>query len=401
MIGAHRNQTGEVTMRRDEHPLRRKNPVSGEIRWVARWTDRNDKRNVGWKDAGIRGTHAKRGPCKTPADDGNCCAQHAIYACYERDGNAPKKVTTVGSYAETWLAMHPRSERTNFEHGKRLGKVLGVELEGVALRDWPMGDVSRWQCVLLVDVLLSQQGRATGGAQAILSTLSAMWQDALDDQFVKWANPFFGLRVRKDDPRAGRATRVPALLTWEQMYAIARAAGKHEPLIRAMSDCGLRKGEAFALQERDLKLGQRCDELGCAADGPHLHVRRRAWRGTLYEGTKTGVRISPLAPDLAAMLAARFPRPQMTTRLLFATSTGRVWQESNFHTDVWSRAVRDAGVKATPHDLRHGWVSYIRAAGVDVADAAAAAGHTVETASKVYTHSLGRSFEAMRAAVGA
>lgn len=89
----------------------------------------------------------------------------------------------------------------------------------------------------------------------------------------------------------------------------------------------------------------------------------------------------------------------MSTRLLFSTRTGRLWQESNFHAEVWGRAVREVGVKATPHDLRHSWVSYIRAAGVDVADAAAAAGHTVETASKVYTHALGRSFDGMRRAV--
>jgi hypothetical protein len=40
------------------------------------------------------------------------------------------------------------------------------------------------------------------------------------------------------------------------------------------------------------------------------------------------------------------------------------------------------------------------AAGVDPADLADMAGHTVETATRKYTHGLGRSYDAMREAVG-
>jgi hypothetical protein len=42
----------------------------------------------------------------------------------------------------------------------------------------------------------------------------------------------------------------------------------------------------------------------------------------------------------------------------------------------------------------------MRAAGVDAADLADVAGHTVETATARYTHGLGRSFEAIKEAVG-
>ncbi len=40
------------------------------------------------------------------------------------------------------------------------------------------------------------------------------------------------------------------------------------------------------------------------------------------------------------------------------------------------------------HELRHSWVTHLRAAGVDPADLAAASGHSVETATKRYVHAL-------------
>jgi site-specific recombinase XerD len=49
--------------------------------------------------------------------------------------------------------------------------------------------------------------------------------------------------------------------------------------------------------------------------------------------------------------------------------------------------------------MRHSWVTNLRAAGIDPADLAAMAGHSVQTATKVYTHALNRSDEAVRQAV--
>jgi integrase len=90
----------------------------------------------------------------------------------------------------------------------------------------------------------------------------------------------------------------------------------------------------------------------------------------------------------------------METRLLFPAARGRVWQQRTFYASVWRPACRAAGVEATPHELRHSYVSLMRAAGVDPADLAAATGHTVTTAAAVYLHSVGASWDAMRAAVG-
>jgi len=68
--------------------------------------------------------------------------------------------------------------------------------------------------------------------------------------------------------------------------------------------------------------------------------------------------------------------------------------------DVWAPARKASGIDATPQDFRHSHVSLLRAAGIDPADLAAVVGHSVQTADAHYTHALGRSFDAIREAVG-
>jgi integrase len=53
-----------------------------------------------------------------------------------------------------------------------------------------------------------------------------------------------------------------------------------------------------------------------------------------------------------------------------------------------------------PHDCRHSWITQLRAAGIDDADLAAVAGHTVETMIGTYTHPLGRSHDRIRKVIG-
>src|SRR6478735_7701428 len=110
MIGAHRTQEGVSTMRRDEKPLRRVNP-GGAVRFVARYTNAYGKRVSA-------GSFVKKGPCKTPEPEGECCAQHRIWHAYETQKPVKGRVMTVGRYYRGdeprtgWLDRHPRPLRT-------------------------------------------------------------------------------------------------------------------------------------------------------------------------------------------------------------------------------------------------------------------------------------------------
>lgn len=393
--------------RRHERPLRRRNP-SGKIVWQARWTDRNGKRRYA-------GTFELKGACREPVEgvwrgetwDG-CCAQHAIDAAYARDASpSPARARTVRGYAETWTDLHPRQARTNRSYGYRVKVMLEVKVDGVPFGDWPMADVRPRHVEQLVDVMLREHGRAVAGARGVLHTLSAMWKDAIRDD-AAFFNPFRDATVRASDPRVRKAPRRMRVFSFELMHAMAAAApGVYgEAMIRLLSDSGLRIGEMLPVERADLRLNG-CEDPECRAGAaPHLHVHQTAWDGVVTPGTKTtrgeavDGRVAPVGPSLAAILRALPPR--IDTPLLCPSPRGGVLQNRDFYEKVWypaRRAVPGMG-EATPHMFRHSWVSHMRAAGVDVADVADAAGHSIETATATYTHPLRRSYEAMGKVAG-
>lgn len=382
---------------RRERPYKRTLP-SGKVVWVARYTGPDGKRRYAkpaWN--GHKATFARR------AD-----AQRAIDEAYE----LPVNRDTVGGYAESWTRRRPRSEQTNETNERRLAAALDVTLDGRPLREWPFAELRRRQVNDLVDCLL-REGRAVSGVRGILSTLSAMCEDAIDDEIAP-ANPFRGIRLRANDPRAQKPAREIRVWTWEQMREFARGGRPevraatpkpqrerrprrlgqpgpkpaevlyyspqdYEAMILALGLCGLRLGELFALRRSDYT-------------GDTLTV------SLADTDTKRHRRVVPVPPSLAAAID-RLP-PRIDTDLLFPTPAGRQWTRRNFYRDVWEAAKRATGMDPRPHEFRHSWISQLRAAGVDDADLAQVAGHTLGTMLTTYTHPLGRSHERIRGVIG-
>lgn len=365
--------------RHREAPSRRVNP-GGAVRWVARWTDRHGRRRVGWPPD-IPGTYVLKRE-----------AQDAIDACYDRDVASPRHgPVTVRTYFEReWLRLHPRTARTEQCYQERVRSLLGADLEGAPFGDWPMPEVGRRQANLLVGVLLVDQGRAASGAQGVMAVLSAMWQDALDDERAV-GNPFSRVKVRASDPRVRKPPRPIRVWSWAEMHELAAACGEWEPLVRVMSDCGLRIGEALGLERRHWH-------------GDVLEVRQTVWEGRVLPGTKTdhgaadAGRVVPVAADLEVLLRA-MPR-RIDSRFLFADPGGGPLDRANWCRRVLRPAWGATGLDIRPHEFRHSWITHLRAAGVDPADLADMAGHSVETATRHYVHALRRSYEAARRAVG-
>lgn len=283
---------------------------------------------------------------------------------------------------ETWTDRHPRSERTNATNEHRIGRLVDVEVEGIALKDWPLRELRRRHALVLVDHMLKNEGRATTGAVGILRALSAMAEDAITDEVCD-LNPFKGIRVRASDPRAQKKRRPIRVFSFEEMHRFAKAAGRYEALVRTFTDTGMRLGEVLPLRAEDF-------------DGETLQVRRTAHEGVVLEGTKTdhgeegAGRVVPIPATLAWMLGAQINLNGADCELLFPTPSGRMWRERNFYRDVWKPTQRASGVELRPHECRHSYVTQLRAAGVDDADLAEIVGHHVTTMLARYTHSVGR-----------
>jgi integrase len=390
-------------MQRRERPARRTNP-SGKTVWLARWTDKTGKRRYGWPPE-IRGTYELKRD-----------AQDAIDACYELDKTGPVRRATIGSYFETWTQIHPRAPITDKTNRYRVRAVLDVKVEGAPLRDWPFERLRRRHANLLVDHMLREQGRAYTGARHVIGALSAMTEDAIEDE-VATTNPFRGVKIRANDPRVQKGRRPIRVWSWQQMHEFAaacaisdvleptgpgsnqtRAANEWrstlaEPMIRTLADCGLRVGELFAIPRSALNL---TDAL--------LEVRQSVSGGVIVPGTKTdhgerdAGRVAPIPPALCEMLKAMPKR--IDSQLLFPAPLGGLWDYATWWRIVWHPARDRAGIDPRPNEFRHSYVSLMRAARIDPADLAAICGHSEHTATARYTHSLGRSFDVVRNAVG-
>jgi integrase len=363
-------------VRRREAPTKRRNP-SGEIVWMARYTGRDGKRYIAkprWN--GGKGTFALKRE-----------AQQAIDEAY----GLSDRPDTLGEYFATWPTHHPRSERTNETNEHRISRVLEVEVEGIPLKQWPMRELRRRHALALVDHMLRVQGRAITGVVGILRSLSAMAEDAITDE-VADLNPFKGVRVRANDPRAKKKRRPIRVFSFEQMHAFAKAAGRYEAMVRVFTDTGMRLGEVLPLRREDF-------------DGETLKVRRTAHEGTILDGTKTdhgehdAGRTVPVPATLAWMIEAQLQLNE-DSDLLFTTPTGRMWRERNFYRDLWKPTQQASGLDIRPHECRHSYVTHLRAAGINDADLAEIAGHRVETMLARYTHAVGGSFLAVRREIG-
>jgi integrase len=115
----------------------------------------------------------------------------------------------------------------------------------------------------------------------------------------------------------------------------------------------------------------------------------------------------PLPPSTLAIIRAMPAR--IDCEWLFPTPTGKLWRYSNWHRKVWQPTIESANdprrsrarrLDPTPHDFRHSWNTHLRAAGIDPADLADVAGHSVQTATAHYTHALRKSFDEIRRVVG-
>ncbi len=240
--------------------------------------------------------------------------------------------------------------------------------------------------------MLRVQGRATTGVVGILRSLSAMAEDAITDE-VADLNPFTGVRVRANDPRAKKQRRPVRVFSFDEMHRFAKAAGRYEAMVRVFTDTGMRLGEVLPLRREDF-------------DGETLKVRRTAHEGTILAGTKTDYgehdagRVVPVPATLAWMIEAQIQLNGSDRELLFPTPSARLWRQRNFYRDVWKPAQEASGLDIRPHECRHGYVTHLRVDGINDADLAEIAGHRVETMLARYTHAVGQSFHAVRSVIG-
>ncbi|SDD94141.1 tyrosine-type recombinase/integrase [Glycomyces harbinensis] len=260
-----------------------------------------------------------------------------------------------------------------------------------------------------------QDGKAASAnyANRRRTTVNGFLEYAVEMRLLR-SNPLKGVtwrRERSDDtvdpavvPNSDQINRLLAAV-------VAHGAlGKRlEAFFATMVRAGLRPEEAIALHRENVELppevgedhpehGKQFGEFRLRRADTHAPTRfnddrtqRRSRRRLKHRGEKA-VRIVPIEPRLVAILRKHinqfgygpgdrlFVGPQ--NGVLSPERVSKVWRESRPNALTEDELTR--GIAAVPYNLRHACVSGWLAAGIEVAQVAEWAGHSIETLLKIY-----------------
>ncbi len=253
-------------------------------------------------------------------------------------------------------------------------------------------------------VELANRGRVSASTQnQAFSALLFVYRDLLE-------LPLAGL---EDTPRAKRPTRLPLVLSRDEVTAVLRhVPGMARLMCALMYGSGLRIMECCALRTKDVDFERgeivvrdgkgRKDRVTVLPKrlvpplGAHLERVRALHRRDLAAGAG-----SVTLPDA---LARKYPNAHgewvwqwvfPATRLQYAAREGRVVRH-HFHESGVQRAFRAAvkaagiGKPASCHALRHSFATHLLESGYDIRTIQELLGHNDVSTTMIYTHVLNR-----------
>jgi integrase len=246
------------------------------------------------------------------------------------------------------------------------------------------------------------QAYSSGTVHKVHTTLSSIMAVAVKRRMIA-TNPCHGLK-RKAAPR-----KELTILTQDEVHALAdtiatlpypkQPYAPNRTLILTAAYTGLRASELHALRRRDVDL-----ENGV------VHVRRalKGWAddGTPIFGepkTRESKRTVDLAEEIAELLTAHISPGGSPDDLVFTNSERNCIRQTPWYREQFKPA-RDLALPEHPeltfHDLRHCFISWLLAAGVDLVTVAAQAGHANPAiTAKVYAHVIPKPVSPVRAAL--
>ena len=267
----------------------------------------------------------------------------------DRTGNRP--------LAEWWPAyarsLQIKRTRTSANYGAAWRLRIEPRFGRSPVRKIRPGHIDDW----IADMI--EQGTSASKVIESVGVLKRVLDLAVRDRAIV-ANP---CALRSSPlPRRPKTDR-PVLAPVEvERLAAATRQEVERVLVRLLAYCGLRIGEALALERGDVDLERRT-----------LTVRRSVedTSGTIVVGpTKTYATRTITLPDaLVPQLAGLADQG-----LLFPNRNGGYRRYRNWRRDVWDKACAASGVVALPHDLRATCASLLIDAGASPKDVQATSG---------------------------
>lgn len=288
--------------------------------------------------------------------DAEAAVQHARDRERRRKAGIPEQRETI-SYGELVELFLDQYTATGRRADRWMRDMLGYSLKTfgtVPVRELLPENIGRWIKQLPVSAKTKQHALA-----AMRQVLRAG---------VTWGYlPISPARPAAVKSPPSKPPEVIPFESWNEVFAVARHAGRYGPLVVFACATGLRPEEWSALQWRDIDgAARRCI------------VRRTYASGELRsEGKREASLRTVLLADVALEALDEMPQPLRPDQLVFPATEGGHISLSNWRRRVWHPALERAGVERRPlYQMRHTFATLALAAGMPIDFVSRQMGHT-------------------------
>jgi integrase len=235
---------------------------------------------------------------------------------------------------------------------------------------------------------LLTQGKSRGTVKSVLTPLSAMFTQAVEDQHVTF-NPAVRI-LKRSRSEEGEQQQKISFLTREEVAVLLNTCSEHfpvhSPLILLLVRTGMRIGEALALQWGDLDF-----------QGRFAEVRRTLRKGRLSTPKSNKSRRVDLSQQLTETLKSLLVERKKETLKrgwgevppwVFINQAPVPIQHSHLLGRVWPKLLGKAGLRRIRiHDLRHTYASLLIQNGESLAYVKEQLGHhSIQMTVDTYGH---------------
>lgn len=243
-----------------------------------------------------------------------------------------------------------------------------------AIGDIKIKKITRYTIESLLEPYISNDKTAT--AKTIHSALKALFDYAIDNDII-YKNPCADIIVRHIPNKKRSLTEFEKILVDK-----ANLPPKERAFIAILRYTGMRRGEVFALQKKDIDLEHRLIHV-------YKTITERRGQVTIEKQTKTnaGTRVIPIFDPLFPVLE-KYISNLDNEAILFLNSNGNIMRSASInHMMKKIRKLIGLSDEITCHTFRHTFISECYAAGIDVLRLQQWVGHeNISTTLGIYTH---------------
>lgn len=344
-------------------------------RWQARWRDADGKQ--------CKENFDRKAAAEARAQGAGSDVRRGEYI------DAAAGRVTFKDYAEDWRASRPHRATTRKAVEQHLRCYAYPAFGARRLSSIRPTQIQAWV------TSLTSNGLAPSTTRTVFNTVRAVFRAAVQDRVIA-RSPCDGVKT----PAIPRRQVVP--LTVPQVNALARAVPvRYRALVITGAGTGLRPGELFGLQVRDVDFLRRTLRV-------ERQLQQTAGHGVYACPPKTARshRTVPLPKVVVDALAAHLKSYPVASQddYVFRMQQGGPVVRTAFYDSVWRQAVSSAGLpKGTGmHALRHAYASLLIAGGESVKVVSERLGHTNAAMTlNTYSHLFPDTEEKTRKAIDA